>query len=64
MKKPAVRKLDVSSLGSNLLIVSAVLAAAAPVVLGDQLVLIVSEVFSQGTMLLQEVSISLQRLLS
>jgi hypothetical protein len=64
MKKPAVRKLDVSSLGSNLLIVSAVLAAAAPVVLGDQLVLIVSEVFSQGTMLLQEFSISLQRLLS
>ena len=64
MKKPAVRKLDVSSLGSNLLIVSAVVAAAAPVVLGDQLVLIVSEVFSQGTMLLQEVSVSLQRLLS
>jgi hypothetical protein len=64
MKKPAVRKLDVSSLGSNLLIVSAVLAAAAPVVLGDQLVLIVYEVFSRGTMLLQEVSISLQRLLS
>jgi hypothetical protein len=64
MKKPAVRKLDVSSLGSNLLIVSAVVAAAAPVVLGDQLVLIVSEVFSQGTLLLQEVSISLQRLLS
>jgi hypothetical protein len=64
MKKPAVRKLDVSSLGSNLLIVSAVLAAAAPVVLGDQLVLIVSEVFNQGTMLFQEVSISLQRLLS
>jgi hypothetical protein len=64
MKKPAVRKLDVSSLGSNLLIVSAVLAAAAPVVLGDQLVLIVSEVFNQGTMLFQEVSVSLQRLLS
>jgi hypothetical protein len=64
MKKPAVRKLDVSSLGSNLLIVSAVLAAAAPVVIVDQLVLIVSEVFSQGTMLLQEFSISLQRLLS
>jgi len=64
MKKPAVRKLDISSLGSNLLIVSAVVAAAAPVVLGVQLVLIVSEVFSQGTLLLQEVSISLQRLLS
>jgi hypothetical protein len=64
MKKPAVRKLDASSLGSNLLIVSAVVAAAAPVVLGDQLVLIVYEVFGRCTMLLQEVSISLQRLLS
>jgi hypothetical protein len=64
MKKPAVTKLDVSSLGSNLLIVSAVVAAAAPVVLGDQLVLIVYEVFGRCTMLLQEVSISLQRLLS
>jgi len=64
MKKLAVRKLDVSSLISNLLIVSAVVAASAPVVLGDRLVLIASAVARQGTILLQEVSISLQRLLT
>ncbi len=64
MKKLAVIKLDVSSLVSNLLIVCAVVAASAPVVLGDRLVLIASGVARQGAILLQEVSISLQRLLS
>ena len=64
MKKLAVQKLDVSSLVSNLLIASAVVAAAAPVLLGDRLVLLVSGIFRQGTILLQELSISLQRLLS
>jgi hypothetical protein len=64
MKKLAVTKPDVSSLFSNLLIVSAVVAASAPVLLGDQLVLIASEVFRQGAILLQEVSLSLQRLFS
>ena len=64
MKKLAVSKPDVSSLFSNLLIVSAVVAAFAPVLLGDRLVLIVSEVVRQGAILLQEVSISLQRLFS
>lgn len=64
MKKLAVSKPDVSALFSNLLIVSAVVAAAAPVLLGDRLVLIVSEVFRQGAILLQEVSVSLQRLFS
>ena len=64
MKKLAVTKPDVSSLFSNLLIVSAVVAASAPLLLGDQLVLIASGVFRQGAILLQEVSISLQRLFS
>ena len=64
MKKLAVTKPDVSSLFSNLLIVSAVVAASAPVLLGDRLVLIASEVFRQGATLLHEVSISLQRLFS
>jgi hypothetical protein len=64
MKKLAVRKLDITPLLSNLLIISAVVAAAAPVVLGDRLVLIASGVVRQGAILLQEVSISLQRLLS
>jgi len=64
MKKLAVTKPDVSSLFSNLLIVAAVAAASAPVLLGDRLVLIASEVFRQGAILLQEISISLQRLFS
>jgi hypothetical protein len=64
MKKLALPKPDVSSLFSNLLIVSAVVAAAIPVLLGDRLVVIVSDVARQGSLLFQEVSISLQRLLS
>ena len=64
MKKLAVTKPDVSSLFSNLLIVSAVVAASAPMLLGDRLVSIASEVFRQGAILIQEVSISLQRLFS
>ena len=64
MKKLAVPRTDVTSLISNVLIVSAVAAAATPLLLGDQLVVIVFDVASQGSLLLQEVSISLQRLLS
>jgi hypothetical protein len=64
MKKLALPKPDVSSLFSNLLIVSAVVAAAIPVLLGDRLVVIVSVVARQGSLLFQELSISLQRLLS
>ena len=64
MKKLALPKPDVSSLFSNILIVSAVVAAAIPVLLGDRLVVIVSDVARQGSLLFQEVSISLQRLLS
>jgi hypothetical protein len=64
MKKLVLPKPDVSSLFSNLLIVSAVVAAAIPVLLGDRLVVIVSDVARQGSLLFQELSISLQRLLS
>ncbi len=64
MKKLAVPKLDVTTLTSNLLIISAVVAASTPVLLGDRLVVIVSDVVRQGSILLQGLSISLQRLLS
>jgi hypothetical protein len=53
MKKTFAAKTDTSSLISNLLIASAVLAAAAPALLGDQLVVIVSDVFRQVSILLQ-----------
>ena len=64
MKKLAVPRTDVTSLISNVLIVSAVAAASTPLLLGDRLVLFVCDVARQGSLLLQEVSISLQRLLS
>jgi len=64
MKKLAVPRTDVTSLISNALIVSAAAAAATPLLLGDRLVVIVFDVARQGSLLLQEASISLQRLLS
>ena len=64
MKKLAVPKPDVSSWISNLLLVTAVVAAAAPLLLGDGLVLLASNVVGEGSTLLQELSLSLQRLLS
>lgn len=64
MKKLDVTKPDVSSMFSNLLLLSAVAAACTPLLLGDQLVVIASGVFRQGAILLQELSISLQRLFS
>jgi hypothetical protein len=64
MKKLAVRKPDVSPLISNLLLVSAVVVASIPVLLGDRLVLIASGVVRQGAIQLQEFSIFLQKLLS
>lgn len=64
MKKLAVPKPDVSSWISNLLLVTAVVAASAPLLLGDGLVLLASNVVGEGSILLQELSLSLQRLLS
>ena len=64
MKKLAVPKPDVSSWISNLLLVAAVVAASAPLLLGDGLVLLASNVVGEGSTLLQELSLSLQRLLS
>ena len=64
MKKLAVPKPDLSSWISNLLLMTAVVAASAPLLLGDGLVLLASNVVGEGSILLQELSISLQRLLS
>jgi hypothetical protein len=64
MKKLATPKLDVRTSISNLLTVFAVVAASIPVLLGDRLVVIVSDVVMQGSIFLHALSISLQRLLS
>ena len=60
----AADKFESSTMVSNLLLACAVLAAATPVLLGDQLVVIVSNAMTEGSLLLQSLSISLQRLLS
>ena len=64
MKKTGVKESEASTFVSNLLLAAAVLAAAAPVLLGDQLLFIASSALTQSTVVLQDVSISLQRLLS
>jgi len=64
MKKLVVKKFDASTLISNLLIVAAAVAASAPMLLGERLVLIASGAVRQGAILLQEFSVSLQKLLS
>ena len=63
MKEPTA-EFEASTLVSNLMLASAVVAAATPVLLGDRLVLIASSLVTEGSILLQSVSISLQRLLS
>jgi hypothetical protein len=60
----AIAKFEASSLVSNLLLCLAVVAAATPVLLGDRLVPMVSDAITQSTVILQSVSLSLQRLLS
>ena len=64
MKKTAVKEFEASALVSNLLLAGAVLAAAAPFLLGDRLVFIASSAVRECTVLFQSISISLQRLLS
>ena len=60
----ATAKFETSPMVSNLLLALAVVAAATPVLLGDQLVPMVSDAITQSTVILQSVSLSLQRLLS
>lgn len=64
MKKIAVEKFDTSALVSNVLVVSSVMLAALPMLLGDQLGLAVSSLVSEASSIFQEISTSLQVLLS
>lgn len=63
MKEPT-DKFEASTLASNLMLASAVVAAATPMLLGDQLILIASSVATECLVLFQSLSFSLQRLLS
>ena len=62
--KESTAKFDTSTLASNLMLACAVVAAMTPMLLGDRLVLVVSNVLSEATVLLQSLSMSVQRLLS
>jgi hypothetical protein len=62
--KESTAKFDSSALVSNLLLACAAVAAITPMLLGDRLVLVVSNVLSEATVLLQSLSLSVQRLLS
>lgn len=63
MKEPTT-EFETSAWVSNLMLASAVVAAATPLLLGDRLVLLVSSAVTQGTVLFESLNISLQRLLS
>ncbi|HET6669615.1 MAG TPA: hypothetical protein VFH15_05225 [Pyrinomonadaceae bacterium] len=63
MKEPTT-EFETSTWVSNLMLASAVVAAATPLLLGDRLVLLASSAVTQGTILFESVSISLQSLLS
>ncbi len=64
MKKVAVKKLDFSDAVSNLAVLSAVVVASLPLLLGDQLVVVVSNIVTEGESVIQGFADSLMKLLS
>jgi hypothetical protein len=62
--KQRTAEFETSTWVSNLMLASAVVAAAAPLLLGDRLVEIASGAVTQAVVLLQSLNISLQSLLS
>jgi hypothetical protein len=62
--KETTAEFEGSTWVSNLMLASAVVAASAPMLLGDRLVLLASSAVTEGSILLQSLNISLQRLLS
>lgn len=64
MKKVAAKKLDISAGVSNLAVLSAVVVASLPLLLGDQLVVVATKVATEGAFLIQELANSFLRLFS
>ena len=64
MQKVGTEKLDVSALVSNLLVFSAVIVVAVAWVLGDQVALIASNLFTEGESIVMQISASVQMWLS
>jgi len=63
MKKVAVKKLDASAVISNLAVLTSAAVAALPLFLGDQLVVVASNIATEGTSLIQGFANSLLMLL-
>ena len=64
MKKVAVKKFDMSAAVSNLAIFSAVVVVSLPLLLGDQLAVVVSNVAYEGSSLIQDLANSFVGLFS
>ena len=64
MKKVAVKKFDMSAAVSNLAVFTAVVVASLPLLLGDQLVIVVSNVAYEGSSLIQDLANSFVELFS
>ena len=59
-----MKKFEMSDVASNLLVVSSVMLAITPFILGDRLVLIASSMFREGTIMFNQLSTYLTSLLS
>ena len=64
MKKVAVKKFDMSAAVSNLAIFTAVVVVSLPLLLGDQLGVVVSNVAYEGSSLIQDLANSFVGLFS
>ena len=64
MKKVAVKKFDMSATVSNLAIFTAVVVVSLPLLLGDQLSIVVSNVAYEGSNLIQDLANSFVGLFS
>ena len=64
MKKVAVKKLDISAVISNLVVLSAVVVASIPLLLGDKLVEVASNVAREGASVIHGFANSILLLLS
>jgi hypothetical protein len=59
-----MKRIEMSDVASNLLVVSSVMLAITPFMLGDRLVLIASSMLREGTIMLNQLSTYLTSLLS
>lgn len=59
-----MERVDVSALVSNLLVFSAVMVVSLALVMGDQVVLIASNIFDEGASIVLDISTSVQSWLS